>query len=96
MPQRTAETKIKITDEVLKGAFANQMMVAHNREEFTLDFINSFPPGAIVTARVIITPGHAVRILNALKENIARYEASFGKIDSTYAPPPHKKTDFQA
>ncbi len=96
MAQRTVETKIKITDEVLKGVFANQMMVSHNREEFTLDFIYSFPPSAVVNARVVVTPGHVVRILNVLKENIARYEASFGKIDSTYAPPSGKKTDFHA
>jgi hypothetical protein len=37
-------------------------------------------PKAKVKSRIIITPEHAVRFLNALKENIERYEEKFGDI----------------
>jgi hypothetical protein len=71
---------IKISDEILKGVYANMMWVAHAKEEFVLDFINMFPPSGTVNARVIVSPGHAKRIAAALMENIKKYEASFGQI----------------
>lgn len=75
------EIKVKVPDELLKGAYANQMLVTHTKEEFLLDFINFFPPEGVVTARVIVSPGHAKRIAAALRENIEKYESRFGPID---------------
>jgi hypothetical protein len=80
------EIPIKFPDEVLHGAYANQMAVAHTREEFVLDFINLFPPGGIVNARVIMSPGHLKRMIRALQENLKRYEAEFGPLNEA-APP---------
>jgi hypothetical protein len=74
------ELGIKITDEILRGVYANNMVVAHTKEEFFVDFINVIPPQGIVTARVIISPGHMKRIIKALSENVRRYEAQFGEI----------------
>jgi hypothetical protein len=80
------EIPIKIPEEVLRGAYANQMAVAHTREEFVLDFINLFPPGGIVNARVIMSPGHLKRMIRALQDNLRRYEAEFGPLNEA-APP---------
>ncbi len=84
MPQ--PQVQVKIDDDTLKGRYANMMQVAHNREEFVLDFMNVFPPGGVVTARVFTSPGHIKRIIRALEENIIRYEASFGKIPEAAEP----------
>jgi len=64
--KKPQEVGIKITDEILRGAYANNMVVAHSKEEFFVDFINVIPPQGIVTARVIISPGHMKRIIKAL------------------------------
>ncbi len=77
---------IKITDEMLKGAYANMMLVQHTREEFILDFMNIIPPNGIVSARVITSPGHIKRIVAALTENLKKYESQFGKIAQAEAP----------
>ena len=77
---------IKITDEILRGAYANNMVVAHTKEEFFVDFINVIPPQGIVTARVIISPGHMKRILKALSENIGKYETKYGEISEAPEP----------
>ncbi len=91
--RKPKEIKIKITDEILKGVYANNMVVAHTREEFLLDFINIFPPGGIVNARVIISPGHLKRLIAALRDNMKKYEEKFGEIKE--APEPHiDKTGF--
>ena len=84
--KKPQEMGIKITDEILRGAYANNMVVAHSKEEFFIDFINAIPPRGIVTARVIMSPGHMKRIIRALSENVSRYEEKFGEI--TEAPEP--------
>jgi hypothetical protein len=78
---------IQMPDEVLPGRYANQMMVAHTREEFVLDFINLFPPGGVVTSRVIVSPGHLKRMIRAMRENLDRYEAVHGTVIEAEAPP---------
>ena len=73
-------------DAVMKGVYANMMQVAHNREEFVLDFMNVLPPSGSVTARVITSPGHLKRIAKALAENLKRYEEAYGEIKQAEAP----------
>lgn len=85
------EIPIKITDDVLKGVYANSMVIVHTKEEFMIDFMNIFPPQGIVNARIIISPGHIKRIVKALQENIERYERTYGKIEE--APEPTAKRE---
>ena len=82
------EIQVQIPPHLQGGAYANQMIVVHSREEFVLDFILATPPAAVVNARVIVSPAHAKRILQALAENIARYEAAFGAIEEGESAPP--------
>jgi len=88
MNQPQQQIQIKIDDATLKGAYANMMGVAHTKEEFVLDFINIYPAQGtgVATARVIVSPGHMKRILAAMKENIEKYEKSFGSIKESDAP----------
>jgi hypothetical protein len=80
------EIKVKIADEVLKGCYANTLLVSHTAEEFILDFILSLPPQAVCNARVILHPGHLKRVIVALQQNLARYETAHGAVAS--APDP--------
>ena len=78
---------IKASDEDIKGRYANNVMVSHTKEEFVFDFMNILPPGALLVGRVIVSPGHAKRLLKALGEQMDRYEAAFGKLEAADAPP---------
>ncbi len=80
------EIKIKFTDDVLRGVYANLMQITHTREEFVLDFANVFPPGGIITSRVIVSPGHLKRIVKALSENMKKYEGKFGPVEEAKGP----------
>jgi len=84
------EIHIKIPEEILRGVYANQMVVRHSREEFVIDFINVCPPEGIVNARVIVSPGHLKRMVTALGENLVRYEQRFGTVTISDAPPDPK------
>jgi signal transduction histidine kinase len=84
--QNQNQMRVKITDETLRGVYANQMVVSHTKEEFILDFVNLFPPEGIVNARIIISPGHLKRVIRALAENVRKYEERFGEIREAAEP----------
>ncbi len=86
MAEERKSLNIKVADEELKGRYSNLLRVTHTREEFILDFINAVPPQAIVTSRIVTSPGHLKRIVRALAENLERHEKAHGKI--VEAPPP--------
>lgn len=77
---------VTISDDVLKGTYSNSISISHTRGEFLLDCMTLFPPKGVIGARVIISPGHAKRLLGALQENIARYETAFGEIPNESPP----------
>lgn len=86
-PEQSQNINIKISDETLKGVYSNTMQVLHTKEEFVMDFMNIVPPTGIVNARIITSPGHMKRIVRALQENLSKYEAKFGTIEESKAPP---------
>jgi hypothetical protein len=76
------QVQIKADEKELQGEYSNLLMIHHNLEEFTLNFIYIFPNGqqGKLLKSMIVSPGHAKRIFRALGENIARYESQFGPI----------------
>ncbi len=80
-PQQGQQIDIKASDEQLAGKYANMMQVSHNKEEFIFDFVSLFPPSGQLVSRVLVSPAHAKRIMQALQENIQRYESQFEKIE---------------
>ena len=76
------QVQIKADEKEMVGQYTNQAMIHHNAEEFTLNFIYIFPnvPQGKLVSSVILSPGHAKRLLRALGENITQYEAQFGTI----------------
>ena len=80
------QLQVKVSDENLKGAYANMVQIGHTAEEFILDFMNLVPPAGILVSRVIVSPSHAKRLAAALQENIKRYEGQFGTISLAVVP----------
>ncbi len=71
------QVQIKADEKELQGQYSNLVMIHHNLEEFTMNFIYIFPNGTQgkLLNSMILSPGHAKRIWRALGENLARYEA---------------------
>jgi hypothetical protein len=88
VPPHTVQIQIEIDPITANGVFVNMAMVNHTETEFTLDlaYIQPQAPKATVRARVITTPKHLKRLLHAIQDNLARYEARFGPIDLGDAP----------
>jgi hypothetical protein len=82
--------EIKVDDTIAVGVFSNFANISHSPDEFILDFlfINPSPPPGFgkLASRIIVSPGHAKRILSALAENVRKYEERFGEIKVVQIP----------
>jgi hypothetical protein len=80
--KKKVNIQIQLDEDIAQGAYVNLAMVNHAETEFTLDFIYVQPqqPKAKVRARIITSPKHAKRLLEALKDNVAKYEKRYGAI----------------
>ncbi len=74
------QLNVRIAEDKQCGRYANKVIVAHSREEFILDFIADFPPQGSVVSRIITTPAHAAALLDALTDNLTRFERRYGAI----------------
>ncbi|MDX9749152.1 MAG: DUF3467 domain-containing protein [Paludibacter sp.] len=86
------QLNIELSPEVAEGIYSNLAIISHSTSEFVVDFIRLMPgtPKANVKSRIILTPEHAKRLLFALQDNIAKFEAQNGKIripDNNMLPP---------
>lgn len=87
--QKKGQLNIELSEEVAEGIYSNLAIIAHTNSEFVIDFVRMLPnlPKAKVKARIILSPEHAKRLLRAMQDNVAKYEAQFGKIKDTEFPP---------
>lgn len=100
MEKNTKDMKIeiKVDENIASGVYSNFANITHSAEEYIVDFlfINPTPPPGFgkVVSRVVMTPGHAKRILMALSDNIKNYEQKFGEI-MVSSVPEHIKNKVQ-
>ncbi|MCJ7611339.1 MAG: DUF3467 domain-containing protein [Candidatus Aminicenantes bacterium] len=82
--------EIKVDEQVAIGHYANLAAIRHSKEEFIFDFAFLFPDGPVgkLLSRVILSPSHAKRFLEALEANLKRYEENFGPETPADIPPP--------
>ncbi|GAB4484322.1 MAG: hypothetical protein Fur0016_08740 [Anaerolineales bacterium] len=68
----------------LSAVYANLVRIAHSPADIVLDFAHLLPgeSKARVGARILMSPLSAKLLLHALTENLARYEAAFGEINT--------------
>ena len=90
------EVKIEVDDITAQGVYCNLAMIGHSEDEFIIDFIFLQPQNqkAKVRSRIVTSPGHVKRLLSALNENLAKYEARFGEIKTMPNPGNNDKPYF--
>ena len=88
--------QLELPQDVAQGQYSNLAIIQHSHTEFVLDFARVVPnvPKAQVKNRVIMVSEHAKRLLQALQENVARYESEYGRIEILNQPP-RTATPFQ-
>ncbi len=80
----------------LDAVYSNFALITHSPSEVVIDFARALPntPSTRICARVIMTPLNAKLLLNALADNLRKYEAQYGEItlptnlaDQLFKPP---------
>jgi len=74
---------IELTEDIAQGTYSNLAIISHSSSEFVIDFVRIMPgiTKAKVKSRVILTPEHAKRLLQALQDNVSKYESIHGTIN---------------
>lgn len=82
--------QFSIDDTVANGVYVNFANIIHNPAEFVIDFGRVVPgrTDVRVLSRVMTSPIHAKQLLNALAQNVAVYEKTFGTIRTDFDPAP--------
>ena len=80
--QNQQQINIQLGEKEAEGIYSNLALITHSAAEFVVDFTRIVPgvPKSRVYARIIMTPQHAKSFLNALRDNIGKYEKQFGEI----------------
>ncbi len=79
-PESTQQIPIVTGDEISRGRYSNSMLVSHSSEEFIFDWLLNSPSGTHLVSRIIVNPGHIKRIIDALSDNLRKYESKFGSV----------------
>ena len=76
------QLQIELPQEVAQGEYANFAIITHSSSDFIIDFARVLPglPKPDIGNRIVMTPEHAKRLLNALMDNVTKYESQFGLI----------------
>ncbi|MBT6154502.1 MAG: DUF3467 domain-containing protein [Planctomycetaceae bacterium] len=77
--------QLKLTDDVMSGAYANAVMIGHTATEFSFDFITTFFPRSAVSCRVYLAAPNARRFLESITQSYDQYQK---KLRSQQQPPP--------
>lgn len=98
------QINIELGEKEAEGIYSNLAIITHSPAEFVIDFTRVLPgvPKAKVHARIVMTPQHARMLLNAINDNIMKYEQKFGEIKLVGEgpspvfgfPPPSKDEKF--
>jgi len=74
------QIQINTGDELMRGRYSNSLIVSHSPEEFIMDWLLNSPSGTFLVSRIMVSPGSLKRIINALAENLEKYERQYGPI----------------
>lgn len=88
MENEKNQINLELKPEVARGSYSNLAIISHSHSEFIIDFATVLPglPKPEITNRILMTPEHCKRLLNALADNIAKYESQFGPISLGETP----------
>src|SRR5690554_8204626 len=80
--KKEGEIQIELSDEVAQGTYSNLAVISHSSAGVVIEFIRIVlgVAKAKVKSRIILTPEHAKRLLNALNDNIDKFDQHNGKI----------------
>lgn len=81
----------RVSERVASGNFSTGAIVLEGPAEFVIDFVQGIAKPPRVCARVVMAPPVMGSFVQALKENLQRYEAAFGPPKPLPPRPPQER-----
>ena len=69
----------RVPEHVGAGVFSTGTVVLNGPDEFVIDFLQGLARPPRIAARVIVNPRVMAQFVAALRENLQKYEAVFGR-----------------
>ena len=82
-----APVTARVPERVARGVFSTGVIVIDGPYEFVLDFVMGLVQPRQVVARVVMSPVVVEQFVHAIRDNVGKYEARFGKIPEIPKPP---------
>jgi len=79
--RKQRELKLRVPETIAGGVYCNTMMVHHAPGEFVMDFAMVVGGAGQLVARVVTNPAHMKHIVEALADNVRKYESAHGSIE---------------
>jgi hypothetical protein len=96
---RYSQVSARIPATVGNGCFSNGVLVLTGPFEYVLDFVMRLSEAPRVVARVVLPPQVVGQFVQALRQNIANYEAQFGALPrppkALTSPPPARPAEWE-
>ncbi|MCA9037131.1 MAG: DUF3467 domain-containing protein [Planctomycetaceae bacterium] len=73
---------------VARGTFSTGAVVLQGQHEFIVDFLLRMQQPQQVAARIVMPPGVVAQFIQALQDNLRKYEERFGEIPPANNPSP--------
>lgn len=86
-----APVTARVPERVSRGVFSTGVIVIDGPFEFVLDFVMGLVQPRQVVARVVMSPVVVEQFCHAIRDNVSKFEARFGKIQELPKPPPPPK-----
>jgi hypothetical protein len=83
-----APVTARVPERIARGVFSTGVIIIDGPYEFVLDFVMGLVQPRQVVARVILSPIVVEQFIHAIRENVGKYEARFGKIADIPRPTP--------
>ena len=96
--QRIAHSPVtaRVPEKVARGVFSTGVIVIDGPFEFVLDFVMGLVQPRQVVSRVVMSPVVVEQFIHAIRDNVGKFEARFGKIPDLPRPPqPPKPPSIQ-
>ncbi len=85
---------LKLTDDILSGAYANGVMISHAMSEFGFDFLTNFFPHSAVSCRVFLSAPQVPRLLDSLQNTFSQFQQRVKEQQRQPQEPPPNEDEF--
>jgi len=79
---RTASVGARVPEHVRRGVFVTGSTVLQTGDVFVVDFLSTMVAPQQVAARVALTVPTFTQLIAALKQNLAKYEEQYGRLEA--------------